>query len=193
MTPDWDVVLVGGPSGAGKSSVARPLARRYGVSVLEIDDLVTAVRAMTTPEQQPELFFWDTHPDPGSLDAAAIARQGRAVAAALEPALAAVIDDHVAGGVPVLMEGDFLRPEFVAACGPRVRGLFVVEHDPARIVANFAAREPGEGEQRLRAEASVVAAQLIVASARRAGVPVIEARPWADAVDRAEAALASYR
>src|SRR5918999_1581663 len=63
----WIVTLVCGASGVGKSSVAVSLARRYGVPLAEADEIVTAVKALTTPEQAPMLHLWDTHS--GSADA----------------------------------------------------------------------------------------------------------------------------
>jgi hypothetical protein len=63
----WQVLLPGGASGTGKSEVSYPLARRYGVPIIEVDDLVLAAQAMTIPDQLPMLHHWDTHPDPASL------------------------------------------------------------------------------------------------------------------------------
>src|SRR5215467_1717833 len=190
----WDVLLIGGPSGAGKSSVAYPLARRHGVPVLEIDDIVCALEAMTTPEQQPELFFWQTHPDARDAPPAEILRQGLALTAALEPALAAVIGNHLETDMPLVIEGDFLRPSFTIldAYGghpaSRVRALFVLEPDADQIVANYAAREPDAGEQRGRAAVSVAWSRWLASEAARYGAPTVHARPWHDVVDRAEAA-----
>ena len=62
MRAPWIVTLVCGASGTGKSYLARPLAERYGAPLAEADDIVTALQAITTPEQQPVLHFWQTHP-----------------------------------------------------------------------------------------------------------------------------------
>src|SRR5580704_3116030 len=62
MRAPWIVTLVCGASGTGKSCLARPLAERYGVPLAEADDIVTALQAITTREQQPVLHFWQTHP-----------------------------------------------------------------------------------------------------------------------------------
>jgi len=43
--PSWTVTLVCGASGVGKSSVAIPLARQYGTSLAEVDDIVMALKA----------------------------------------------------------------------------------------------------------------------------------------------------
>jgi len=63
---DWDVLLIGGASGTGKSTVANVLARRFGVPVTPVDDIVTALLTLSTPEQQPVLHrFWT---EPGAFD-----------------------------------------------------------------------------------------------------------------------------
>ena len=182
----WDVLLVGGPSGAGKSSLAYPLAHELGVPVLEIDDIVCALQAVTTPEQQPELFYWQTHPEALAAPADEIMRQGIALTAALEPALAAVVGNHLETDMPVVIEGDFLRPSFAVQswyadqpAGARVRGIFVLEDDPSQIVANYAAREPDAGDQKARAEVSVV----LVAMAGRGSAAAWRTRDCVSAVD----------
>jgi 2-phosphoglycerate kinase len=60
--PPWTVALICGASGVGKTTVAVELAARYGVPRAEADDMVTAVKALTTAEQEPTLHYWDTHP-----------------------------------------------------------------------------------------------------------------------------------
>lgn len=192
----WDVLLIGGASGVGKSSLAYPLAKRHGLPVLEVDDIVCAVKAMTTPEQHPDLFFWETHPESPTLAPAAIMEQGLALAAALRPAVEAVIGNHLESRVPVVIEGDFLLPALAAqavfagvpAAG-RVRALFVAEPLIAQVIDNYRAREPEEGEQRLRAQVSVAWDGWLRTEATRHGLPLLLARPWHDALARAEALL----
>jgi len=60
MRRDWTVTVVCGASGVGKSSVAIPLAARYGVPLGETDDIVTALKTITSPDDQPALHYWDT-------------------------------------------------------------------------------------------------------------------------------------
>jgi hypothetical protein len=91
MRAPWIVTLVCGASGTGKSYLARPLAERYGAPLAEADDIVTALQAITTPEQQPVLHFWQTHPQFRSWAPERIAARHFEVADALRPAYAAVI------------------------------------------------------------------------------------------------------
>jgi 2-phosphoglycerate kinase len=53
----WIVTLICGASGVGKSCIAVQLASRYGVPRVEADDIVTALKALTTPDQIPILHL----------------------------------------------------------------------------------------------------------------------------------------
>lgn len=200
VAPDraWDVLLLGGASGTGKSAVSYPLARRYGVPVLEVDDLVEALLATTTPDTHPDLHYWRTHPGAASFPAERIVDLQIATARALEPAVAAVIANHLVTNMPVVIEGDYLLPELAArdsfagtAAAGRVRAVVLHEPDPARIEANYLVREPGDGAQHARAVASAAFGDWLAAEATRCGVPVAPARPWADVLHRVEAMLTS--
>ncbi len=113
---------------------------------------MTALTALSTPEQQPMLHRWRTDPTVSTWTAEQIAAQTFAVAEALRPGFEAVIADHIEFGAPVVMEGDFLLPELVAGFGDAVRAVVIAEPDEDRIVANYLAREPHEGPQRVRAQ-----------------------------------------
>ncbi len=52
----------------------------------------------------------------------------------------------------VVLEGDYLVPELQAAFGDAVRAVVLDEPDVERLVDNYRAREPGNGEQRYRAQ-----------------------------------------
>lgn len=189
---DWQVLLLGGASGTGKSRLSHPLARRYDVPIVEVDDLVLAVQRMTTPDRQPMLHYWDTHPGAASLPVPRILELQIAVAETLRPALDAVIGSHLdAAGTPVIIEGDYLLPALAAqgsfdgrAADGRVRAVFLHEPDPGRLVANYLRREPDKGEQRTRAQVSALYGDWLVARAAEQGIPVITARPWATTLSR---------
>jgi hypothetical protein len=61
--------------------------------------------------------------------------------------------------------------------------------DVDQVVANYRAREPEAGEQRRRAEVSVLFGQWLAREATGCGVPVVPARPWSTVVDRVRALL----
>lgn len=189
--PPWTVALICGASGVGKTTVAVGLAARYGVPLTGADDLVTAVMALTTPQQQPTLHYWDTSPAARSWPEDEIVDLHLRVADVMEPAFRAVIADHVEFDAPVILEGDYLVPELVVRFGEGVRAVVLDESDEDQIVAAYLNREPEAGPQRVRAGVSVRLGQRLVARARGLSVPVVRPRPWADAVGRVDAALRS--
>lgn len=185
------MALLGGASGTGKTAISYPLARRYGTPIVEVDDLVEAVLRMTTPDQQPQLHFWRTHPDTAFLPVAEIVRLQIAFAQALWPALDAVIGNHLETGTPVLMEGDYLLPALavqdsfagIPAAG-RVKAAFLHEPEVDQLVGNYIGREPAAGEQRTRAEVSRAYGEWLAGQAAGYGLPVVAARPWETVQDR---------
>ncbi|MBB5965385.1 hypothetical protein [Planomonospora venezuelensis] len=182
MTRNWKVLLIAGASGTGKSRVSYPLARHYGVPIVEVDDIVEALQAMTTPEQQPLLHHWRTRPEDADLPADEIAALQAAVAEALVPAVEAVVANHLETGTPAVVEGDYLLPRLAVREG--VAGIVLHEPDPEQLVENYLRREPGAGEQRGRAVASARYGDWLAERAGEAGVPVVAARPWDDSVRR---------
>lgn len=185
----WDVLLVGGASGTGKSSVSYRLARQLGVGITEIDDLHASLLGMTTPEQLPLVHYWRTHPEAQALDAAEILELFLAVCRAMAPAVQAVVAQHLESRVPIVLEGDYLLPETVAA-HPRVRSVFLYEDDEAQLLANFAAREPEGGVQAKRARVSWLFGEWLREASRRLDVPALPARPWETVPGRVLAAIA---
>lgn len=178
------VFLIGGASGAGKTRLSYRLARHLGSALIEVDDLVVATRAVTTALDCPGLHHWLTHDSSGLSVDDVVAGQVR-VAHALEPAVQAVIENHLETRTPVVIEGDYLLPQ--ARHG--VRAVIVHEDDVDQLVANYAAREPGGGEQRQRAQASRDYGRWLADQAAATGAPVLAPRPWPTAFDRLLAAF----
>ena len=187
----WQVLLLGGASGTGKTRLAYRLARQLGIGITEVDDFQVVLERMTTPEQQPALHFWRTHPDPGSLSAEEIQEQGLDILEVMVPALEAVIENHLEAATPLVLEGDFIHPDLAArdAFGDepnagRVRGVFLYEPDEEQIVRNFLEREPATGPQTTRARVSYLRAQWIRETCESLGVAALPARPWETLMDR---------
>lgn len=192
----FPVILIGGASASGKSSVSGQLAARLGLPLTLVDDLMLAVRRLTTPEQQPALHAWDTAEDHSTLTPGDIQAMHIASARALQPAVEAVIADHLESGSPFVLEGDYLLPELAgrpalapAFASGRVRTVFLDEPDAAQLIQNFRLREPDAGEQTLRAEVSGRVGRWLAEEAGKVGVPVVAARPWATVLVRVMAAL----
>lgn len=170
------IVLLGGASGVGKSQISYRLAAHLGVPLVEVDDIVEALQAMTTPEQLPLLHYWNTQPHP--TDPAKIVELQIAIAEALVPAVDAVIANHLETNTPVVIEGDYLLPT------AGVRTVILHEPDEAQITGNYLAREPDAGDQSGRALVSRMYGDWLAARARAAGAAVVEARPWSDVFER---------
>jgi 2-phosphoglycerate kinase len=190
-TRPWQVLLLGGASGTGKTGLSYRLARELGIGITEVDDFQVVLERMTTPEQQPALHFWRTHPDPGSLSAEEIHEQGLDILEIMLPALEAVVENHLEAATPLVLEGDFIHPALAArdAFGDepnagRVRGVFLYEPDEGQIVQNFLEREPATGPQTTRARVSLLRAAWIRETCRELGIAALPARPWDTLFDR---------
>ncbi|MFK0296494.1 AAA family ATPase [Streptomyces sp. NPDC090442] len=193
----WDILLLGGASGVGKSRAAAQLAGERGAFVVEFDDVVSALQRFTDAGQHPALHHFAGIPDTSVLDVDHVVELQVATAEALAPALLGVVDNRRTVDVPAVIEGDYLDPAAVARAvaegavgGLRVRAVFLHEADPARIVANYAAREPDGGRQTHRAQVSARYADRLAEEAARHGLPVVAARPWHEVSTRIERALA---
>ena len=191
----WDVLLIGGASGVGKTSVSYRIAHHFRVGITEIDDFQVLLERMTTPSQYPALHFWPTHPAPETLEPEEVFRRILGIGSELEPGIAAVVKDHLVAHTPVVLEGDFLHPAFLArlqrdASGSRVRAIVIDEGDEAQILENFLRREPDAGRQEKRARVSWLYASWLRDEANRAGVTVVTSRPWSTTLERVLEALA---
>jgi 2-phosphoglycerate kinase len=193
---DWQVLLLGGASGVGKSSLSYPLARHYDVNLTEIDDLQVALQKLTTPEQQPLLHFWRTNWEEFSSwsDEQHLSHFIQVSREVFQPALEAVIANHIETNAPVILEGDFVLPELATfktfdgqANNGRVKAIFIYEEDEAQIAANYLAREGKE--QTFRAHSSWLTNQWLRSECKRLGVPTIAARPWHTVLGRAVSIL----
>lgn len=195
-TRSWTVLLLGGASGTGKTSVSYRLTHYFQVGLTEIDDFQTMLERMTTPEQQPALHFWRTHPAPDQLSAQEIFEQGLEVGRAMTPGLEAVIANHLEEQTLVVLDGDFLHPALAAQATfagvpneGRVRAVFLDEPDEAQVLANFLQREPESGPQGTRARVSWLYGQWLKHEAEAYGLAVLPARPWDTIFDQITVAI----
>jgi 2-phosphoglycerate kinase len=193
---NWQVLLIGGASGTGKTSVSYRLARHFGVGITEVDDFQVLLHQMTTPEQQPVLHFWKSHPNPGALSPEEIIENGMAIGRVMLPGLEAVIANHLESNTPIILEGDFILPVLAtqAAFGDipnigRVKAVFLIELDEDQLRRNYLQREPDSGDQSKRARVSWLYGQWLTGEAQRCGVPIVQPRPWHDVFERVIAAI----
>jgi len=181
---NWTVLFIGGSSGTGKSSIAYEIARFYGVNVLEVDDIHLTVETVTTKENFPAIHYWNT-----SINWKDIGIDGNVkwlidVSKEMIPVLEALVNRHLEEKLPIIIEGDFIYPEFtISFDNPEVKSIFINEADINQIMQNFLSREGGDLQQ-YRAEISIAYGKWITDTCKRNNIRVIEARPWDTALAR---------
>ncbi|MFL5761143.1 MAG: hypothetical protein ACJ789_15600 [Thermomicrobiales bacterium] len=193
----WHVLLIGGASGVGKTHVSYRLANHFGIGITEIDDFHVILEHMTTPEQQPIIHLFPTDPDAFfRLDEEGMLAVAIRYCGVMAEPLTYVIANHLDGGSPIVLEGDFLLPSLAAqstyggvpAAG-KVRAIFVYEQDEEQIARNYLARE-GE-PQPGRARSSWRHSEWLRQEAETLGLLTLAARPWETVFERALALLES--
>ena len=206
---DWRVLLIGGGSGAGKTVVAQELARRFGVSVLLVDDVRLAIQQVTTPAQLPDLHTFVSDQQAAQRTPELMHDGLVAVGRAIAPALKIVVAHHVvvAGAGPIIIEGDGILPELASQrrfqelkhfwglqTGREVRAVFLFEPDEEAIFQNMRTRDRGfqdlaPDEQRTIARASWLYGQWLRQEALAHELPTVPARPWETLTERVLAAI----
>jgi len=181
---NWTVLLIGGASGTGKSTLAYELADFYKINVMEIDDIHKALKATTTRDILPAVHYWDT-----GVNWMDIGIQGNVnwlidVSKEMAPGLKAIVDRHIVDNVPVIIEGDFINPEFTLSFGnPGVKSIFIHEPDKEQLLRNFFSREGGDLQQ-YRADICIAYGDWIKKVCDDLGIKFIESRPWDTLLDR---------
>jgi 2-phosphoglycerate kinase len=127
------VILIGGAPFSGKTTLAKHLAAQRGYALVAIDDLGTAVRALTTPQSHPALHpmaGWDYRAYYLVHSPATLIEHSRREHDALWPAIAAVIEAHLRWAGPVILEGWQLDPAHVASVThPQLRACWLLFND----------------------------------------------------------------
>ncbi len=181
---NWTVLFIGGASGIGKSSVAYELARYYHTNVMEVDDIFQAVKAMTTKKNLPAIHYFSTGINWMDINVSGNVKWLKDVSRELIPGLQSVVENHIESDVPVIIEGDFIDPEFTLfSKNPKVKSLFLSEPDRNQIIKNYLEREGGE-PQHYRVDISVEYGHWLETSCKHLGIQVIDSRPWNTAIER---------
>lgn len=187
----FDVLLIAGASGTGKSTLAYELGRCLGVNVVQVDDFQCLVEAVTTEADYPVFHYWKNHFDeavrlPLDRKLEIMVSYARQLSVFLE----AIVGNHLDEGRPMVLEGDFLSPEFcqkmVHEHPGRVRCLLVTEDSPSQIAENYRLREGTA--QNERAEVSARYNAWLVENAGE-GMELVASRPWDTVVERSLTAL----
>lgn len=182
---NWTVLFIGGSSGTGKSSIAYEIARFYGVNVLEVDDVYLSVETVTTKENFPALHYWGTGVDWKSIGVDSNVNWLIDVSKEMIPVLKAIVNRHLEDKLPIIIEGDFIYPEFtISFDNPEVKSIFIYEPDINQIMQNYLSREGGDLQQ-YRTEISIAYGKWLADTCKQNNIRVIEARPWDTALTRA--------
>lgn len=190
MERNWTVLLIGGASGSGKTCLSDPLSKLYNVNLLEVDDFQVFLFSMSRPEEQPEIHYWDTHPDWQNEGVPATVHQLISVGRAFKPGLEAVIRNHLEADRPVILEGDFILPELVSSFDSSlVKAIFVQEPSRDQILHNYLEREKESGLQHYRSDVSHAYGNWLSSECAKYRVPVLESRPWPTIIERSAALL----
>ena len=180
---NWDVLIIGGASGSGKTNISLPLARYFEIDLVRVDDFQVLLKALTTHETLPDLHFEITHPEYRKYGANESLNLLLNIGQSLIPGLVAVVNDHIVENIPMILEGDFILPEFaVSFNNPRIKSIFVHEPSREQILQNYLERE---GElQPYRADGSYGYGNWLYENCNRFGIPVINPRPWDTVIER---------
>ncbi|MGE5677766.1 MAG: hypothetical protein ACM3ZR_06880 [Pseudomonadota bacterium] len=139
---------------------------------------------MTTREILPAIHYWSTGINWMDIGVSGNVKWLIDVSKEMIPGLKAIVDNHIEADVPVIIEGDFIHPEFAAAFeNPKVKAIYICEPDKNQILQNYLARESGD-LQYFRADISVEYGNWLVNTCGKLGINAIGSRPWDTAVDR---------
>ena len=181
---NWTVLFIGGASGTGKSSIAYEIARYYGVNVLEVDDVHLSVETVTTKESFPAIHYWNTGVNWKEIGVEGNVNWLIDVSKEMIPVLKEIVNRHIEDILPIIIEGDFIYPEFTKSFeNPEVKSIFINETDVNQILHNYLSREGGD-LQHYRAEISIAYGKWLANTCNQIGISVIESRPWNTALSR---------
>jgi 2-phosphoglycerate kinase len=181
---NWTVLFIGGASGTGKSSLAYGLANLYGINVLEVDDIHQVLKSVKTKDIYPAIHYWST-----GINWMDVGIEGNVnwlinVSKEMIPGLKAIVERHLEDKLPIIIEGDFIYPEFTLSFeNSEVKSLYIHESDKEQILQNFLAREGGE-LQYYRADISIAYGKWIKDKCQNNGIGFIESRPWNTLLNR---------
>jgi len=181
---NWTVLLIGGASGTGKSTLAYEIAKFFKVNVLEVDDIEKIIKATSPKELFPFLNYWDTGIDWENIGVDGNINWLINVSKEIIPALKAIVQRHIEDNVPIIIEGDFINPEYTNSFNNNcVRNIFVIENDQNQIIQNYFQREGGE-LQNYRAKISVEYGKWIKNECEKMEIQCFEPRPWNTQLER---------
>lgn len=155
------------------------------MNVLEVDDVHLSVETVTTKESFPAIHYWNTGANWGNVGVDGNVNWLIDVSKEMIPILKALVNRHIEDKLLIIIEGDFIYPEFtISFDNPEVKSIFVNESDINQISQNYLSRDGGD-LQHYRAEISIAYGKWIADTCNEKGIRVIESRPWDTVLNRA--------
>ena len=201
----WTVLLIGGASGTGKSTVARQIGRELGIPWYQVDDFRLALQwsEVTLPSKTEALYYFahiEEKPHIWKAQPEALRDVLIAVGEVMEPAIAAVVENHISQNNPVVIEGDGILPSLLQRNHIRrhvetgdLRMVVLAESSEALLLSNMLARNRGfrnksKQDIEIEARAKWLFGEWLAVEAARYEVPIIASRPRESTVARVLAA-----
>lgn len=148
------------------------------MNVLEVDDIHLSVETVTTKESFPAVHYWNTGVNWKDIGVDGNVNWLIDVSKEMIPVLKKLVNRHIEDKLPIIIEGDFIYPEFtISFDNPEVKSIFVNEADKNQILQNYLSREGGD-LQRYRAEISIAYGKWIADTCNQNNIRLIDARPW---------------
>lgn len=124
------VLIIGGAPLVGTAEVARKIAAQWEYSCLSTDDLIQAVRAVTTAQSHPQFHLLQQKDHRQYFITHTVNRLATDLQYQNEsvwPAVKKVIEHHLEAGTGIVIEGWALLPDRIAKLEPlRIRSLWLV-------------------------------------------------------------------
>ena len=195
--PTWTVLVIGGGAAVRKTTAARAIGARYQASVLPVDGVWLALKAVTNPASHPELHYFDPPDSELTFPVEQLCERHIRSAEALSRAMAPVIEYYLWEQWPVVLEGAWITPAAARRWALRCESLqavFVHEPDVEEVLAAMlvrSGRRRPTGRKRVLSEVCWLFGNWVLEQAEVEGFPVVEARPRATLAERVLAAIAA--
>ena len=181
---NWLVLFIGGASGTGKSTLAYEIGKFYGINVIEVDDIGQALKVSTTKDTFPNIHFWSGGTNWKDIGVEGCKNWLINESKEYNFPLKAIVNRHIEDNVPIIIEGDFLNPEFTGSFNNiTVESIFVIESNKEQIIENFLKREGGN-PQEYRAEISIAYGNWLKNECEKENIIFIKSRPWNNLLER---------
>lgn len=194
-SPTWTVLAIGGGAAVGKTTAARAIGARYQASVLPIDAVWIALKAVTNTASHPELHYFDPPDSDFELPVEQLCERHIRSAEAISQAMDPVIEYYLWERWPVVLEGAWITPAAARRWARRwdlLQAVFVHEPDVEEVLAAMlvrSGRRRPTRRKRVLSEVCWLFGNWVREQAEVEGFPVVEARPRATLTDRVLAVI----